>query len=31
MKYGWWMKDGVEKESWTTTERHKCVHSEMTR
>ena len=31
MKYGRWMKDGVEKESWTKTERHSCVHSEMTR
>lgn len=31
MKYGWWMKDGVEKELWTKTDRHSCVHSEMTR
>ncbi|XP_046846391.1 testis-expressed protein 49-like [Xenia sp. Carnegie-2017] len=31
MKYGWWMKDGVGRESWTKTERHSCVHSEMTR
>lgn len=31
MKYGWWMRDGVQSEPWTKTERHSCVHSEMTR
>ena len=31
MGYGWWMKDGVQKEPWTQTERHGSVHSEITR
>jgi hypothetical protein len=29
--YGWWMRDGVEKEQWTKNNHHPMVRSEMTR
>lgn len=31
INYSYWMKDGVQNESWTQTEHHPRVNSEMTR
>ena len=31
INYSYWMKDGVQQESWTQNEHHPRVNSEMTR